>query len=115
TRQQWSDRSPDGDATSDHHHMLTCPVETVACYKFDHSARRARQRRSDFGVGVPHETAEIRRVQPISIFRGVDALENAVGVYVRGQRQLHDVAGTRRISVQLVEYGLKFCLRDTRR
>ena len=49
-------------------------------------------------------------MQAVSVLLGGDALEHAVGVQVLGQGQLHNVAGARRVVVQLVDLCVELFL-----
>ena len=50
-------------------------------------------------------------MQAVGVLRGVDALEDRVGVEVLRQRQLHDVPVARRIGVELIDERLDVGLR----
>ena len=54
-------------------------------------------------------------MQAVGVFRRVDPLEDAVGVEVARQRQLHDVAVARLVGVEAVDLRLDLRLRGIRR
>ena len=56
------------------------------------------------GAGhVEHQPAEVGRVQAVGVLGRVHRLEDGVLVDVPRQRQLDDVAGARRVGVELVD------------
>ena len=83
-------------------------LNAEAAQKVQTAVRGARQGR----LLVEHELAQVDWVQAIGILGGVNALEDGVFIQVLGQRQLDDIAGAGIISVELIDDGLEFFLRD---
>ena len=110
--QQQTQRATHGNAAAEHHNVLTVPVDAVALDQLNDTVGGAGQRGIQRLRNVQHELAEVGRVQAVSVLLGGDALEHAVGVQVLGQGQLHNVAGARRVVVQLVDLCVELFLSD---
>ena len=110
--QQQTQRAAHGNAAAEHHNVLTIPVDAVALHQLNDTVGGAGQRGIQRLRNVQHELAEVGRVQAVSVLLGGDALQHAVGVQVLGQGQLHNVAGARRVVVQLVDLCVELFLSD---
>ncbi|CAB4598061.1 unannotated protein [freshwater metagenome] len=94
-----TDRHP----AANHNHVESIPRNPMALNKIDDGSRGARERCHNSSCGSKHESPEIRRVEPIGVFRRIDSLQQSVGVEVSGQGQLDDVTRDRGIGVELVD------------
>ena len=106
-----TNRPPDGHATPHHNNLRTIQFNAVTTQQVDRAVRGARQR----GRLIENELAQVHRVQAIGVLLWVDEPEDAVLVEVLRQRQLHDVAGARRVLVEVANYGLEVFLSGVRR
>jgi hypothetical protein len=101
TGKQQSKWTPDRDATTYDDNFSTADRYAVRLEEYDDAVRGARKRRGD----TEYESPKVDRMQAVGILRWIHEFENAIGVKPRGERQLHDVAGDRRIRIER-SYGV---------
>ena len=101
-REQQSQRTPDSDTAPDDHDVRAVDCDVVATQQFDNAARGARK----WSLGAEHQAAEVGGVQTVGVLVRIHQLEHRVRIEVLGQRQLHDVARDRGVSIEFRDLGV---------
>ena len=110
--QQQPQRTTHSNTATEHHHILTVPVDTVAFHQLNHAVRGARQGRIQRLRNVQHQLAKVSGVQTVSVLLRRNLLQNTVSIQVLGQGKLHNIARAGRVVIELINLGFKLFLGD---
>ena len=78
--------APGEGAATDDDDVPTAQVETVPLDQLDNSLGSARQRAGNVPAHPQDKPPQVRRMQPIGVLRGIDALQHLVRVDTLGER-----------------------------
>ena len=74
----------------------------MTLHELNAAARGTGQRGGDWLTGAQHEAPQVGGVQAVGVLSGVDSFQDGIGVNALGQRQLDNVAGAGRVSVEAI-------------